>query len=178
MSWSAPMTAVAGAVFTAAQFNQFVRDNLLECPASKATTPGAFFAVSDVNQLTERIGQSTSITGVTETTTSTTYTDLATFGPQITVDTGGAAVVILSGSIQNSGTGSVRMAYDISGATTLAAADNRGVGHFGAGGVGVIVGNMIYHDALTAGSNTFTCKYRVSASTGTFESRRLQVIPF
>lgn len=178
MAWTAPMTAVAGAVFTAASFNTFVRDNLLECPASKATTPGAFFAVSDTNQVTERIGQSTSITGVSETTTSTSYTDLATFGPQITVDTGGYAIVILSGAIQNSGTGSVRMAYEVSGATSISPADNRGVGHFGASGVGVVVGNAIYHDNLTAGSNTFTTKYRVSASTGTFESRRLQVIPF
>lgn len=179
MSWTAPMTAVAGSVFTAAQFNQFVRDNLLECPAAKATTPGAFFAVSDVNQVAERIGQSTSITGVTETTTSTIYTDLATFGPQLTVDSGGAAIVILSCALQNTtSTSSARMAYDISGATTLAAADNRGVGHFGGTGVGVVVGNMIYHDTLTAGSNTFTAKYRVSGGTGQFESRRLQIIPF
>lgn len=178
MSWTSPMTAVAGSVFTAAQFNTFIRDNLLECPAAKATTPGSFFAVSDTNQVAERIGTATSITGVTETSTSTSYTDLATFGPEITVTTGGYAIVFLSGAIQNNGTGSVRMAYDVSGATSISAADNRGIGHFGAAAVGVVCGNAIYHDNLTSGVNTFTAKYRVSAGTGTFESRRLQVLPF
>src|SRR5690606_12967068 len=43
MAWSAPMTAVSGSVFTAAQFNQFVRDNLNETAPARATTAGAHF---------------------------------------------------------------------------------------------------------------------------------------
>lgn len=46
MAWSAPMTAVSGSVFTAAQFNQFVRDRNVPVPeetrylAVKVLTPG------------------------------------------------------------------------------------------------------------------------------------------
>lgn len=181
MSWTAPMTAVAGSVFTAAQFNTFVRDNLLECPAAKATSPGSHFTTSATNQVTERIVQSAVVLGSAETTTSTSYADLTTPGPAVTVTTTSYALVLISGSVQNDTSGqSVRMAYDISGATSSAAADNRGIGHFAAvaGTCGMVAGNAIWESTLTPGSNTFTCKYRVAGGTGTFQSRRLQVIPF
>lgn len=177
MSWTAPMTAVAGSVFTAAQFNTFIRDNLLECPAAKALNPGAHFVTSATNQVTERVASGTAIF-TTETTTSTAFTDLATVGPTITVTTGSNALICLSASIQNDGTGSVRMAYDVSGATTQAAADNRGIAHFGVANGGGVIGNPIWDPGLTPGINTFTAKYRVASGTGTFLSRRLAVIPF
>lgn len=171
------MTAVANSVFTAAQFNQFVRDNLNETAPAKAVNAGSWFAVSGTNQIAERTGATAQVaTG--ETTTSTSYTDLATPGPAVTVDTGPRALIFVTGSISNSGTGSVRMAYETSGATTLAAADIRGIGHAGAATVEVLCANVIFETALTPGSNTFTAKYRVSASTGTFGSRRIGVLPF
>ena len=43
------MTAVASSVFTAAQFNTFIRDNLNETSPAKATTAGAYFTVSGTN---------------------------------------------------------------------------------------------------------------------------------
>jgi hypothetical protein len=177
MSWTAPMTAVAGSVFTAAQFNTFVRDNLLECPSAKATTPGSHFVTNATNQVAERVASGTAVF-TTETTTSTAYTDLATVGPVITVSTGSNALICISASIQNDGTGSSRMAYDVSGATTEAPADNRGIAHFGTANGGGVIGNPIWDPSLTPGVNTFTAKYRVSAGTGTFLSRRLAVIPF
>ena len=36
MTWTAPMTAVAGAVYTAAQWNTSIRDNLNETAVAKA----------------------------------------------------------------------------------------------------------------------------------------------
>lgn len=177
MSWSSPMTAVAGAVFTAAQFNQFVRDNMLECPAAKATTPGAHFAVSDTNQVSERIGARAEVL-TSETTTSTSYTDLTTVGPSVTVTTGPCALVYIHGSIQNSGTGSTRMAYAVSGASTIAEQDNRGIGSGGDSAVFTIQSAVHFHDNLTPGSNTFKAVYRVASGTGTFLSRRIGVIPF
>lgn len=53
MAWTAPMTASAGAL-SAAQWNQQVRDNLLETEAAKAVTTGSYIAQSDTNQLAER----------------------------------------------------------------------------------------------------------------------------
>jgi len=176
MAWSAPMTAVASSVFTAAQFNTFIRDNLNQTAPGKATTAGSHFAVSGVNEITERLSKSAAVL-TSETTTGTTFTDLTTPGPAVTVDTGPSALVIVHGSMENTGTGSSRMGYDISGATTIAAADNRGVGVFGVAGVGAIHSGVAWHTDLTPGSNTFTAKYRVSAGTGTFLSRRIVVVP-
>lgn len=180
MAWSAPMTAVAGSVFTAAQFNTFIRDNFNECPVAKATTPGSHFVTSATNEISERVpGTGSDLNSGT--TTSTTYTDLdspAVGGPAVTVTTGANALVIVAGSISNSGTGSVRMAYEVTGASAIAAADNRGIGLSNLAGGSIVAGNSIFHADLTPGSNTFTAKYRVSASTGTFGSRRLFVIPF
>ena len=181
MAWSAPMTAVANATFTAAQFNQYVRDNLNETAPAKATTSGGYFVADGVNSIAERFA-----TGNTDlnsgTTTSTTFTDLtgAAIGPTVTVTTGTMALVFIHGQMGNSGTGSARMAYDVSGATTIAAADNRGNAVFGVAGVTIATGTAVLHFggvALTPGSNTFTAKYRVSSGTGTFSARRISVLP-
>lgn len=180
MAWTAPMTAIAGSVFTAAQFNTFVRDNLAETAPAKATTPGAHFAVSATNQITERVASAATNTGTGQT-TSTSFTDLdgpADVGPSVTVTTGSFALIYVHASVSNSGTGSARAAYDTSGATTLAAADNRGVGLASSAGSVAVASGIHFESNLNPGSNTFTMKYRVSASTGTFGSRRIGVIPF
>lgn len=181
MAWSAPMTAVANTTFTAAQFNQHVRDNLNETAPAKATAAGSYFVATGVNAIAERMAEG-SIDLNTGTTTSTTYTDLtgASIGPVVTVETGPMALVIVAGQLSNSGTDSARMAYDVSGDTTIAAADNRGIGTFGVASLTVTTGTTVLHFgglALTPGSNTFTAKYRVSGGTGTFLSRRIAVLP-
>lgn len=181
MAWTAPMTAVANSVFTAAQFNQFVRDNLNETAPAKASAGGGYFATTGVNSIAERFPNS-SLDLNSGDTTSTTFTDLnapAAIGPAVTVTTGTSAIVIVHGTIVNSGAGSSRMGYDISGATSVAAADNRGIGIFGVAGVSLVAGTMALHlaGALTAGSNTFTAKYRVSSGTGSFSARRIAVLP-
>lgn len=176
MAWSAPMTAVSNAVFTAAQFNAFLRDNLNETAPAKATTAGAHFAVSDTNEISERISETASVL-VAETTTSTSFTDLTTFGPSVSVDTGPAALVVVHGSVENTGAGSSRMAYDVSGASTIAAADNRGIGIAGVAGVVAVMSGVAFHTDLTPGTNTFTARYRVASGTGTFQSRRIVVFP-
>lgn len=176
------MTAVANTVFTAAEFNTHVRDNLNETAPAKATAASGYFVATGVNAITERFADgSTDLNSGT--TTSTTYTDLsggAAVGPVVTVDTGPMAVVVIACQLGNAGTGSARMAYDVSGATTIAAADNRGIGVFGVAGVTVTTGTSVLHFggvSLTPGSNTFTAKYRVSSGTGTFQSRRIAVLP-
>lgn len=176
------MTAVANSVFTAAQFNQFVRDNLNETAPAKATTAGSHFAVSGVNQIVERRADGGLDLG-SGTTTSTSYTDLdapAVIGPSVTAVTGPAALVVVHCVLQNSGTGSTRMAYEVSGATSLAPADNRAVGFFGVAGAALIASTTVLHiggTALTPGTNTFTSKYRVSSGTATISARRIIVFP-
>lgn len=176
MAWSAPMTAVSNSVFTASQFNTFIRDNLNETAPAKATTSGAHFAVSGTNEISERISTAAAIL-TSETTASTSFVNLATVGPEVTVTTGPAALVFVHGSCENTGSGASRMAYEVSGATSIAAADNRGISAFGVAGAGSMATGVALHTDLTPGSNTFTAKYRVSSGTGTFVSRRLIVYP-
>lgn len=180
MAWTAPMTAIAGSVFTAAQFNTFVRDNLAETAPAKALNPGGHFVTSDTNQIAERVPIA-AVDTVAGTTTSTTFTDLdgpASPGPAVQAETGSAAIVWVAGSCSNSGTGSARIAYEVTGATAIAPADNRGIGSSNSSGAIIIAGTVHLHTDLTPGLNVFTARYRVSASTGTFGSRRIGVLPF
>lgn len=180
MAWSAPMTAVSGSVFTAAQFNTYVRlprDNLNETAPAKATAAGQIFVSNAANSITARLVNADLIT-TQETTTSTTYTDLATTGPTITATTSFSAIVAIYCNQFHSAGLAAWMSYDISGATTDASSDNRAVQLLGVS-PGQHLGATFFHSSiLTAGTNTFTAKYRVSTSgTGTFSSRRLLVIP-
>lgn len=179
MAWSAPMTAVANSTFTAAQFNTYVRDNLNETAPAKATGAGSYFAATGPNAIAERraVTQGDLTVG---TTTSTAFGDLTGtgIGPSVTLETGTAAFVIVRCSAENSGSGSARMAYQISGATSVAPADNRGLHIFGVTGVNIGASDVSLWTALNPGMNTFTAKYRVSSGTGQFSSRRIMVLPF
>ena len=114
-----------------------------------------------------------------QTTTSTSYTDLATSGPAVTIQTGTKAFVTVSAHVNNSlqyGQGFVSFA--VSGATTLAAADD--VAFAAATPLANIpnqASRVSYLSALTAGSNVFTVKYRVVSGTGTFIYRYIIVEP-
>lgn len=179
MAWTAPMTAVANSTFTAAQFNLNVRDNLNETAPAKATSSGSYFAGAGVNAIAERraVGDANVASG---TTTSASYGDLSgtTAGPSVTVSTGTAALIIVHSSVDNSGTTSSRMGYDISGATSVLAADLRALHVFGVAGMNISASDVSLWTSLTPGSNTFTAKYRAGGGTATFSNRRIIVMPF
>lgn len=174
MAWSAPMTAVANSVFTAAQFNQFVRDNLNETAPAKATTAGSHFAGTTLNAIAERISDA-AIVATSQTTTSTSYVDLATVGPSVTVTTGPAAFVSTYNSNFNTGAAASLMSFEVSGASAIAAADNVSIAI--AGTSSQRAGATFLLTTLTPGVNTFTAKYRVGAGTGTYADRRIVVFP-
>jgi hypothetical protein len=180
MSWSAPMTAVAGATFAAAQFNQYVRDNLLECPTAKVTAAGQYAVGTATNTVAVR-----SLLGATiatsETTTSTSYTDLTSVGPAVSITTGTAAIVFLKSGIDNN-TANIGtfMGFTISGASSVAANDAQAIDIAGiAAASRARIGGAFLVTGLSAGTNVFTAKYKVaSASTGTFTQRDLFVAPY
>ncbi|MDK1473616.1 hypothetical protein QNO07_09310 [Streptomyces sp. 549] len=177
------MTAVANTVFAAAQFNQYVRDNLNETAPAKATTAGTHFAGTGVNSIAERVTSGAADLG-SGTTTATAFTDLdapASAGPSVTLTTGPRAILFYHCQLENSGAGSSRMGVEVSGASSIATALNRSIGIFGSAGTTIEVGDAVLYTgglSLTPGSNTFTAKYRVSSGTGTFSNRRLIVLPF
>lgn len=178
MAWTAPMTAVATAVFTATQFNTHVRDNLLETEAATATTAGAMFFTTGANAIVERIPTGAKV-ATDESTTSTSFVDLATVGPTVTVDTGTTALVFYSTGLYNSGANNLmEMSYAVSGSTTVAAASTNAAIMDGIVANNIPrIGSFNVQTGLTEGANTFTAKYRTSAGTANFFSRELVVIP-
>lgn len=184
------MTAVSGSVYTAAQFNTFVRDNLNEtCPA-KASQSGSYFVTSGTNQIAERVIQQAFITQQ-DGCTATSYADpdqpgLAGSpppvpGPALTVFTGTQALVVVGGRIGGGtvSTQSVKMSWQVDGATTISASDLWAAGAVGLGSSGFAYDSRAWLvTGLVQGLNTFTAKYAISSGTGYFSARSLLVMPF
>ena len=117
-----------------------------------------------------------------QSTTSQTYTDLTTSGPAVTVTTGTKALVIVSSECTNQAVNrSAFMSFAVSGASTVSANDDNALiitnsvadwEEFRASSATLVTG-------LTAGSNTFTAKYRsddISSCTARFKNRNILVI--
>lgn len=115
-----------------------------------------------------------------QTTTSTTYTDLTTSGPAVTLTTGTKALVIVTALLRMQTSDILAyMSYAISGATTTAASDTVALvkQQDSATQNNYIRASAASVATLTAGSNTFTAKYRSSAAnTSTFQDRSIFVI--
>jgi hypothetical protein len=116
-----------------------------------------------------------------QSTSSTTYTDLGTVGPAATVTTGvsGKALVLLTAEIGSGGNGIYSyMGVAVSGASTIAAADTAALYRLnGTVAVSQLVTAAVVITGLTAGSNTFTAKYRTSGgAASTFLNRSIVVI--
>lgn len=177
MAWSTPLTAVASTALTAAQWNASVRDNLLTTAPALATTAGSIFAVTGTNAIAQRTPNAATV-GTSQTTTSTSYTNLATVGPAVTVTTGTSALVLWGCEMSNSTTGiSVAMGFAVSGASSVAATDAN-CQKWTATANYPLQASRVVLQSLVAGSNTFTGQYRVDANTGTFSQRTINVIPF
>jgi hypothetical protein len=71
------------------------------------------------------------------------------------------------------------MSFEVSGATTTAVSDDWALGCYGTGvfSTGIMVrASRATSTTLTAGSNTFTTKYRTSTNASTFANREIFVI--
>jgi hypothetical protein len=169
------MTAVAQEVWTAAQWNTGVRDNMKQTLPFLASTSGRWFCSETINPtvLAEReIAADTNIDDGT--TTSATYTSTLTGSVgncAVTVTTGTSALVFVNALMSSSSSSTVQLcSVGVTGATpTIAASDNwawqcDGVTAANAnrGGTVVYFGEGGDHGALTPGSNTFTAQFRSS----------------
>lgn len=179
MAWTSPMTAVAFEPFTAAEFNTHVRDNLLETAPAKATGAGGLIITDGANSVVQRTPD-TDFIDARETTTSNSYTNLATHGPTVTVTTGTSAYVSMKVTHENNVQGfNSYVSVAVDGATSIPANDDdaqywtQPVANYL-----VAFGSSFIITGLTPGSNIFTLKYRVNGSTtGAFRNRRISVIP-
>lgn len=126
------------------------------------------------------LGISSSYISTSQATSSTTYTDLATVGPSVTVSTGTSALVFMSFTLtqNSSGVNTGYMSFAVSGATTIAASDSNSVGVSSPYSLPGSAATVVHLTNLTSGSNTFTAKYRCNAG-GPFNfiGRSITVIP-
>jgi len=172
------MTAVAGATFSASQFNQYVRDNLNQTAVALATAADQFFMSTGVNALAARTGGGATV-ATSQNTGSTSYVNLTTVGPAVTMTTGTVATAWFAANCSNDTTNAATdVSVAVSGASSVSANDAwRTVLD------GVTAGNISryagFHrfTGLTPGSNTFTVQYKVGSGTGTFSAREIAVIP-
>ena len=120
-----------------------------------------------------------------ETTTSTSYTDLATTGPDVSVTIGASGMaLVMFGCVAYNSSANFRnnMAIAMSGANTETAGTTGGRDltlrdPLTSGNQGCTTYTTYLATGLTSGSTTFTAKYRVQGGTGTFATRQITVIP-
>lgn len=118
-----------------------------------------------------------------ESTTSASFTDLATVGPAVTVTVGpsGAVLVIVGCHLAHSAAGGEAiMSVALTGAHTSAASVVQAVMHRSdSAGQPMQASRLFSLTGLTPGAVTFTAKYRIdnAAGTATFQARHLAVIP-
>jgi len=175
MGWTAPLTAVTNTMLSAGQWNASVRDNLEETTPAVATVGRRIFVTDGDNKIAERDVKD-HIVDAKEETTSTSYVDLDTLGPTVTLQTGQQALIWLTSHCNNSSTTNSVHSYAVSGETTTAADDNKGRetdGGLGGYNDRCTVTNL---EATNPGINTFTSKYKVTGGTGAFKFRRIVVM--
>lgn len=171
------MTAVAGSVFTAAQFNLFVRDNFLETAPAKATGPNGFIITDDVNSVVQR-SMGTSFVDAAFNTTSTTY-DIATDGngPFVAAFTGTQALVWLTMQASNNTAGQA-CKMSLSNVGTTVPGDSSAITIVSPVANNAARATIMHHVlGMSVGLHTFEAVYRVTGGTGTISMRRIEVLP-
>lgn len=170
-------TLVAGNPIQASWANANVRDQVVTPFATAAarnaaiTSPveGMIASLADSDTLTRYNGSQwvtitkvAAIVATSQGSSSGTYVDLATVGPQITLETGATALITVGGYLTCTAGGTfLFMAFAISGATTRAPSDaNALVVTVPTNNGAMDCSKEILVTGLTPGSNTFLAKYR------------------
>ena len=181
MAWTNPRTWVAAEDLTAALLNTHLRDNFDETAPAIATVAGRFIMTDGANSIVERNPSEDNVL-TAQGSTSTSYTNLGTTGPVVTVTCGTAVYIAITCGLKNDTIGEISYAaVTVSGATTAAAVDSQALQFRSPAANYELAASFCYiHTGLTAGSNTFTMHYKVSGGGGTGEwrNRRLTVFPF
>ena len=178
MAWTSPPTWSDGNVLTAAQLN-ILRDDLNETAVAKASAAGQYFCSTGANALAARVPTTAAVDDL-DTTTGTSFADIATVGPSVTVTTGTQALVCMHSRMANSTGGSIcSVGFTVAGATTIAGADEWRIAfESSAANDNIWTSGVFIRGALTPGSNTFKMVYKVNAGTGSFGDRKLTILPF
>jgi hypothetical protein len=177
MAWSTPMTAVTGTQYTAAQYNTYTRDNMLETGVAKVSASGQLLVSTGPNALAARGIAAGITTGGSQSTNSAVYGDLTTVGPAVTLNTGSAVVVCVTAYIANStaGQGGL-MSFAVDGTVPAGVRPLRLMSS--AASERSRASAVLYWSGLSAGSHTFKAVYSVvNTGTADFDEREIVVLP-
>lgn len=178
MTWSAPMTAVAGATFSDVEYNRYIRDNLAETFPARADAAGQYFVSHTHIRGDTRTSGSSFVAG-SDTTTSVTYVTL-TNDSTVSLSSRSQILVWFGATMSNNtSNASTRLSVKIKGPTNFPAQDRWSICLDG-----IPTGNAqrmsSFHKftLLKYGTYDITLQARVAAgTTGTFSNRRLAVMP-
>lgn len=143
------------------------------------------YVLADGNVTPEKLatGATVDTVATNESTSSTSYVNLATTGPSITLDVPSTGIVLISFSanVVNTAAGNyVGLALEMSGANSLTATDfatTTIIARIATSNQYQGVDRTILLTGLNAGSTTFTLKYKTNAGTAQARERSLSVIP-
>jgi hypothetical protein len=115
-----------------------------------------------------------------ESTASTSYTNLTTTGPSVTVATGSKALVTITATIDSNSTAGntqVFAGFDVSGPSTVAANEDQSLNHRLGASLVTQSGTFLV-TGLTGGNNVFTMKYKSgdSSITARYFRRNITVV--
>lgn len=154
-------------------------DDLVENIEALADGSGLDDGAVTPNKLS--LGAQNSRVATTQTTTSTSYTNLSTTGPSVTITIPTSGRILLSFGARvsnNTGGGWGLVSYDATGANTISASDNYAAGFRVATANDECTAERTeVLTGLTPGSTTFTVKYRAVAGTAQFLNRYISAIP-
>ena len=186
---SGEYTPVSGNVLTAANWNSYVRPQVITIATSapSASLSEGRHWYDTTNHIMKVYGSDGAWVCVTpqtanvptsQSTASTSYTDLATTGPAVTIATGTTALVTISALMYaNTAPNDIFMTFAVSGATTIAASSNEAYRISTAAATGACYSRTYKFTGLTAGNNTFTCKYKIAGgANGNFQDRDITVV--
>ena len=126
-------------------------------------------------------GIQTATVATNQSTSTTSYTDLTTTGPAvtITIPASGQALVTVTCDLFNTTAGAFAFAgFALSGTNTVAASDAQALFHKDTSTNGEMSASYtILLTGLSTGSTTFTMKYKASGGTASFINRRIIVEP-
>lgn len=143
------------------------------------TDTSQFMVYNGSSWVRESLNPSGATVATSQSTSNTSYTDLTTTGPSVTVTTRSSAIIVVSARVSTSASGSgCSMGHAVSGASSLAASETKALLiRPTSGGIDEASSYVCFRSDLTPGSNIFTAKYRATSADATFMDRNILVIP-
>lgn len=182
MAWSAPMTAVDNTPFSAAEYEQYIRENLLVQAPEQVTAANQIPVVVGLHDIATVTPDATHRGNIANSgdpviVTSTSYVPL---GVSLTVETYSTVQVNMKCLMRTStGNNTRRTSVGVSGASTVAPSDSfsMAMGGPSSGNATILTTILRTMTGLTPGENTFTLYGKVDTGSASFQYANVGIIP-